>query len=116
VLAEAPGAVALIAGDAGAPLGLALFRVVADEAELLTIAADPDSRRRGVAECLLAVGREMLRGMNVATVFLEVGAANAPAISLYEKTGFHQIAMRKDYYAFSDGGRDDALIYKLEIN
>jgi ribosomal-protein-alanine N-acetyltransferase len=115
VLAEAPGALLFVAGAPSAPLGLALFRVAADEAELLTIAADSGQRRRGVAESLLSAGRALLRDMDVAKVFLEVGAANAPAISLYKKAGFRKIAMRKDYYAFSDGGHDDALIYSFEI-
>ena len=36
-------------------------------------------------------------------VFLEVRSYNAAAISLYEKTGFTKISVRKGYYGDCDG-------------
>jgi ribosomal-protein-alanine N-acetyltransferase len=52
-----------------------------------------------------------LREMGVKQVFLEVRDNNAPAIALYEKTGFEKISVRRDYY----GTGSDALIYKIEL-
>jgi len=116
VLAEAPGAILLVVGEADAPLGFALFRIAADEAELLTIATLPEARRRGVAAALLTHALPALGEAGANSIFLEVGATNAAAISLYEKAGFRQIATRRNYYAVSGGGREDALIYKMEIS
>jgi ribosomal protein S18 acetylase RimI-like enzyme len=48
----------------------------------------PAFRRQGLAEVLLdfLIGRAVLNGAKA--VFLQVEAANAPAIALYKKTGF----------------------------
>lgn len=115
-LAEGAGALTLVAGEAAAPLGFALFRVAADEAELLTIATRPESRRSGAAKAILAAAPPFLNDLGAAVVFLEVARGNAPARALYESAGFMRIAIRADYYAYSDGRRDDALIYRLQLN
>ena len=44
-------------------------------------------------------------------IHLEVRAANAPAIALYEKTGFAEIGRRKNYYRIP---KVDALILRKE--
>lgn len=80
------------------PHGFALWRAVADEAELLTIATHPDYQRRGVAAKL------MQKWMTAASAtaqsaFLEVAADNAPAIALYERHNFENVARRPRYYA-----------------
>ncbi len=115
-LANSPGALLLAAGPTVAPRGLALIRVAADEAELLTIATDPTARRGGIARSLLKATQNNLRDMDVSVVFLEVGSKNSAAIALYTSVGFQQVAIRADYYAFSDGERDDALIYRQKFN
>ena len=43
--------------------------------------------------------------------FLEVRAGNIPAISLYKKTGFTQVSVRKKYY---QDNQEDALLMNLE--
>ena len=43
-------------------------------------------------------------------VFLEVRESNIAAIKLYEKSDFHQIDMRKNYYPQADGSREHAII------
>jgi len=115
VLAESQGVILLAAGSVDAPLGFALFRVAADEAELLTIATLPEARRTGAAKAILAAASPMLREKGAATVFLEVGAGNAAAIALYRSAGYFRVGVRAGYYVFSDGGRDDALIFKLVL-
>jgi len=47
----------------------------------------------------------------VTSIFLEVRADNAVAIRLYERAGFQDIALRKNYYR--DG--QDAHVLKLEL-
>jgi len=90
--------------------GFAMGRVVAGEAELLTIAVRPDARRNGE-------GRDMLRKLLCEAIsrgadrmFLEVAADNTPAILLYESLGFARTGRRKGYYS-GPNGATDALTY-----
>ena len=43
-------------------------------------------------------------------IFLEVAAANRPALRFYEKHGFGRDGLRRGYYPRPGGGRDDALL------
>ncbi len=93
-------------GDVSA--GFALGTDLRGEAELYRLAVLPEYRRKGFGETLL---REFLtdcarRGAK--RVFLEVRSKNLPAVSLYQKTGFRQIAVRKGYY-----GDDDAAVMEF---
>ena len=99
-----PGVVALVT-----PGGCALLRVAADEAELLTIAVAPGARRQGLGARLLAACLAEAAKRGAARIHLEVGAANAPAIALYQAAGLVRTGRRPDYYAGPEG-REDALI------
>ncbi len=95
-----------VTGDAR---GFALVRVIADEAELLTLATDPDHRRQGHARaCLVAFFAEA-RARGAATAFLEVAEDNAAALALYRGAGFTQTARREGYYP---GGRAAVVMQK----
>ena len=78
--------------------GLALVRIVVDEAELLTIAVEPSRRRKGVATALLARIEQVLRDCGVASCFLEVEADNEAAIALYRRFHFNPCSIREGYY------------------
>jgi ribosomal-protein-alanine N-acetyltransferase len=101
-----PLAFLLVEGDAAFLLG----RAVAGEAELLTLAVAPESRRLGLGAKLLSrfLYQARLRGADQA--FLEVSARNAAAIALYESQGFALSGRRRGYYATPEGGRVDALM------
>jgi ribosomal-protein-alanine N-acetyltransferase len=92
------------------PQGFLIGRAVADEAELLTLAVDPDARRQGVARRLMAGFLAQARARGATSVFLEVAADNAPAIALYLASGFSRVACRRGYYRASEGPAVDALI------
>ena len=79
------------------PVGYALFRQVADEAELLRVATAPAWRRRQVAQGLL---RRALAEFDRAGIacHLEVRADNLPAQALYQRLGFDLAGLRKGYY------------------
>ncbi len=96
--------------------GFLLVRKAADEAEILTLAVHPDSRRLGIATHLLARLESELTKSLIDHVFLEVSAANTDAISLYLKAGFQQVATRPKYYRFPNGKRGDAVVMKRAIN
>jgi ribosomal-protein-alanine N-acetyltransferase len=106
---DQPGVVALLAGRGETPAGLALGRVVAGEAEVLTLAVAPPYRRAGTGRRLLAALLDGLAGLGAERVALEVAAGNRAAIALYEAAGFGESGRRPGYYV-SQAGRADALI------
>ena len=65
-----------------------LARVAADEAEILTLAVHPASRRRGLGRRLLAPGDAHRRRRGAAAMFLEVAAdQRTPPSALYAARG-----------------------------
>lgn len=94
----------------GKIVGYALGRVVADEAELLKICVLSGWRKQGIAEKLLGSLLKKMRENGAAACFLEVRSKNAPALALYQKMGFEQIALRRNYYP-----DDDAVVMSARI-
>jgi len=83
------------AADGPVAAGFCAWRQTApDEAELLNLAVDPASRRRGVASALLTALEREATGQ----LFLEVAEPNRPAIALYEHHGWVRNGIRKGYY------------------
>jgi len=97
------------------PGGFILMRVVADEAEILTLAVRPTARRRGLGARLVAEGAIAAAARGAGRLFLEVADDNAAARALYARAGFAEAGRRPRYYARSDGGREDALILALNL-
>ena len=95
--------------------GFLLGRVIADEAELLTLAVDPALRRRGIARALLAQFLEVARDRGATRAFLEVAADNAAALALYLGSGFAEDGLRRGYYRQPDGGAVDALLLSTPL-
>jgi ribosomal-protein-alanine N-acetyltransferase len=96
-----------VAGDARC---LALGRVAADEAELLTIATHPAHRRQGLARDRLAAFEAGAEARGARTAHLEVAADNLPALVLYEGAGYLGTGRRRGYYRAADGAPVDALL------
>ena len=92
------------------PCGFILGRVVAGEAELLTIAVDPAAQGLGVGTRLMARFLHELRGRGTAQVFLEVAESNAAARALYTRAGFTVKGRRRGYFSGPDGRTVDALV------
>lgn len=109
-LLAGPGVFALTVAD-----GLILCRVVADEAEILTVAVRPQARGEGRGHRLVTAAAELARASGAERLFLEVAEDNAAARALYARTGFVEIGRRRAYYAARDGGRTDALILSLTL-
>ena len=94
-----------------APGAFALGRVVAGEAELLTLAVAPEARRRGVARNLCSRFGEAARTTGADAAFLEVAADNAAARALYLGCGWIEAGRRPRYY----GPALDAVIMRLDL-
>ncbi|OBY76208.1 alanine acetyltransferase [Acinetobacter gyllenbergii] len=90
-------------------VGFCILQPVLDEANLLLMAIHPSQQGRGLGYTLLDDSIQQLKN-NPIQIFLEVRESNTAAIGLYEKTGFHQIDLRKNYYPNPDGSREHAVI------
>jgi ribosomal-protein-alanine N-acetyltransferase len=104
-----PAALGLVAEEAGAIVGYALFRRVLDEAELLRLAVVPSRRRGGIARAMVARGTTDLAARGCVVLFLEVREDNEGAIAFYERLGWTGDGRRPGY--FPDGAA--ALLYRL---
>ena len=82
-----------------------------DESDVMNVAVHPDWRRQGIAEQLIVHLIDQLKSRGSHALMLEVRASNAPAIALYEKLGFRQVGLRKNYYR---NPKEDALILRKE--
>ena len=90
--------------------GFSLGRVAAGEAELLTLAVDPDRQRQGIgAELLDALEQSAAKKM-ANKMFLEVSADNRAALALYVSAGYAESGRRPNYYRSPDGHRIDAVV------
>ena len=90
--------------------GFVMGRAAAGEAELLTLAVQPDARRQGTGRHLVQAFLTEATARGADTAFLEVAAGNMAAIRLYERSGFTLAGRRKAYYSTHSGQAEDALI------
>jgi ribosomal-protein-alanine N-acetyltransferase len=98
--------------EAGALIGWAGVRVVADEAEVLTVGVIPMARRRGVGLALMADLYADAKRRGAQAIYLEVRVDNDGARKLYERDGFVKVGTRRGYY---DGGRVDAVVMRRDL-
>jgi ribosomal-protein-alanine N-acetyltransferase len=98
----------LVAVEDGVVAGYVGSQTVLQEADMMNIAVADTHRRRGIARMLV---EELIRQLDAYQLTLEVRASNAPAIALYEKLGFTQVGLRKNYY---HKPKEDALILRKE--
>ncbi|MBF0248863.1 MAG: ribosomal protein S18-alanine N-acetyltransferase [Alphaproteobacteria bacterium] len=111
-----PGSYGFIALDRGEPLGFVLMRVIADEAEVITVTVRPQARRQGVARALMDAALARAAELGATTAFLEVADDNAGAIRLYRMLGFTETGRRPGYYARKTGVRADALTMAMTLS
>lgn len=92
--------------------GFLLCSHVADEMEILTIGVLPTFRKQGVGFQLLQTLFGYASDKKVSHIFLEVSADNLPAQHLYQKAGFIQTGIRKNYYKTATGFTDALCLRK----
>ena len=92
----------------------AMGRVVAGEAELLTLACAPDHQGQGLGRACLAQFETEARARNAQEIFLEVATDNIAAQALYTETGYCEAARRQGYYARQGEAPVDALILRKQ--
>jgi ribosomal-protein-alanine N-acetyltransferase len=116
-LLATPGVFALLAAaaaDPARPVGYALSRAAAGEAEVLSIGVLDAARRRGVGRALMTAVAAAAVRRGAASLFLEVAEDNAAALALYESLGFRHVGRRPGYYR-RPAGPVDARILRLQL-
>jgi len=114
-LCASPGVSGVLLLSDGKEIGVALCRVAADEVELLTLAIDAGHRRRGAGRALLEAVIDRARAARASALFLEVGADNPAACSLYEQKDFRMVGRRAGYYRRGTAPNADALVMRLAL-
>jgi len=92
-----------------------VMSIVAGEAHIFNVAVPVKLRGNGLGEVMMLHLLDQARHGDAKTVFLEVRPSNSVAINLYEKMGFIEVGIRKDYYPNGDK-REDAVIMAKEIS
>ncbi|MBO9445571.1 GNAT family N-acetyltransferase [Ruegeria sp. R14_0] len=88
----------------------ALFQVVSDEAELLTIATHPTLQRQGMARARMQEWHAQATALGATRAILDVAADNLPAIALYDLFGYRRCGLRKGYYPRENNQKIDAIV------
>ncbi|MGF1608123.1 MAG: ribosomal protein S18-alanine N-acetyltransferase [Kiloniellales bacterium] len=115
-LLASPGSFALLALRGGQPLGFALGRVMADEAEILSLGVLPERRRQGAGRALAEALSGLAANLGARVLHLEVAADNAAAQALYRALGFEASGRRRRYYRDGPGPAVDALLLRRHLS
>lgn len=88
-------------------IGYAGGWIVDGQVQVLKVATDPEYRRRGIAQELLAHLSRDARDLGATEMTLEVRITNTGAHAFYERLDLKRIGVRPHYYS----DREDAVIY-----
>jgi ribosomal-protein-alanine N-acetyltransferase len=104
--------VAELLPESGAPLLVAIIVVwmIADEVHVATLAVSPEYRRQKIAQRLLAHTLIDAYHSGANSSFLEVRRSNQAAITLYQRFGYREVAVRRNYYK---DNQEDAILMDL---
>lgn len=93
-------------------IGYIFFWVVSEEVHILNITVDPAYRGNGYAKQMMQFALDFGQEHGAKSALLEVRVSNTAARQLYVSLGFHQVGIRKKYYAKD---REDAYVMKKLI-
>lgn len=94
----------------GITAGFIIYRLIANEAEILNVVVAKNFRGKNLGKNLLNYAIDDLKAKNAQTIFLEVNERNSVALNLYTRKGFKKYGSRPKYYGF-----DDAILMKMDI-
>lgn len=95
-------------------LAYSVSQFIVDECHLLNLCVSQEARGQGLATKMIKYLINQARQSDTGSIFLEVRVSNESAIHLYDKLGFNEVGMRRDYYP-DINGREDALVLAYEI-
>jgi ribosomal-protein-alanine N-acetyltransferase len=73
----------------------------------------PEAQRQGHACTLLDVLEQRCLDHQLPALWLEVRASNQRARHVYQRRGFADMGVRKNYYPAGHGAREDAVVMRL---
>ena len=100
--------------DSASMIGYTVLQKVVDELHVLNICVRPEVQGKGYGRQIMNSIIDLARSQHVATIYLEVRRSNLRAQALYMRTGFNEIAVRKNYYP-AHGGREDAILMAMDL-
>lgn len=86
-----------------------------DEVHLLNITVAPAHQRQGWACVMLDALALWSRGQGARWLWLEVRVGNTRAKAIYERYGFRQMGVRRNYYPATVLGREDAIVMSFAL-
>ncbi len=99
----------------GQPVAYAVMLLVLDEAHLLNISVARSRHGEGLGGAFLGHLFLEAKARGASQFFLEVRPSNTRALALYRRCGFTAVGRRKRYYPAADGGREDAIVMRLDL-
>lgn len=101
----------------GKIVGYLFTSLIAGELTLENICVAKKAQGHGIGHALMERLEQIANELVCFEIWLEVRASNFAAIALYEKTGFEQQGVRKNYYSIPDcTQKEDAILMKRPIN
>lgn len=101
--------------DTGRMVGYAVLMWAPDEVHLLNLSLERAAQGRGLGErCLRWLAEDACR-RGAPALLLEVRPSNQRALRLYERVGMERIGVRRGYYPYVDGLREDALVMRCAL-
>ena len=97
-------------------VGYCFYSHIFEDSEILRIGTCLDYQQQGIASQLLTAMAQMCQATGAERVLLEVREDNYAALAFYQKHGFEQVAVRKNYYDNHDMTKTHALIMQRKFN
>ncbi len=92
-------------------IGICVFHVVLDEAQINFFVVNQNYRKKGFGSCLMSYLIEQCEKLNISKLFLEVSNTNDIAEKFYNRFDFSTVGVRRKYY--KDGS--DALLKEKKL-
>ena len=99
----------------GELLGYFLAMHGVEEMHLLNITVAPSHQGQGWGHMMLDALSLMSRSQGAQWLWLEVRQSNVRALQVYERYGFKQVSIRKDYYPAGRQQREHAVVMSLKL-
>lgn len=99
---------------AGRLVGFYMAEMAGPDFTLMDICIATEHQGQGYAKLLIEDLLDEAKIRNAESIFLEVRVSNLSAIGLYEKFGFNEMGIRKDYYP-AENGREDGKLMGLVL-
>lgn len=96
-------------------VGYCVLMWAPDEVHLLNLSIVQALQGRGIGECCLRWLADDVRRRGAPALLLEVRPSNDRALRLYERVGMRRIGLRRGYYPYFNGKREDAIVMRCDL-